>query len=191
MPFDSISTFAESVPSAIKSTPGNTLAAIGIQPVPDDVVTAHKRQMVDAFRAKSRYNADLVDSGRAFWEERTLLQLRYGDCAQHSRNFEYLANQLRAAPGILMTPDTRPPPRAIIDIARTVHGAITGAAFSIEYFYDDPILIVRYADTCGESHRACLGIWNQGKVVAIAAQPPRADWWSRLFGSSRRRAVTA
>jgi hypothetical protein len=56
---------------------------------------------------------------------------------------------------------------------------IEDATFRLSYFDTDPILYVSYND-----RNACLGIWNDGEIVAIASAPSkwRKAWWSICFG---------
>jgi hypothetical protein len=48
-------------------------------------------------------------------------------------------------------------------LAERVAREIRDAEFEMEWFYTDPVLNVIYS-----GQKACLGIWDNGRVVAIA-----------------------
>ena len=73
------------------------------------------------------------------------------------------------------TDDRSPAPQALINLATDVSHHIKDATFQLSYFDTDPILHVKYGN-----RTACLGIWDQGKIVAIAGPPSkwRKLWWA-------------
>jgi len=74
------------------------------------------------------------------------------------------------------------------DLAHCVADELADAEFELEWFYTDPILKL----ICG-SQTACLGIWDNGQIVAIAGcegyvptahahQPQQEPFWRRWAG---------
>lgn len=157
MPFDDMSIRTEPAEAIIEQPIGNTLQAIGIQPVPRTVAEAHKTQMMADFAAKGNYQAILVRARRAYWVTR-----QFGEAT----NVEL--RRLLASPTISSSPDRSAAPKQIVDVAEKVNTGIKDAVFAVEYFYDDPILNVSYRDANNVFHNDCLGIWDRGNVVAIA-----------------------
>ena len=186
MPFDTAAYKPEIDFPAIT---GNTLAAIGISPVPREVAENHKTKVIQQFRAEGQESAHLVNSGLALWLTRQLAIDDDGNVF-HEPDFRAIRRQL--TPGWPWTSTRRGAPAEIVQVAETVHHGIEQAKFSLEFFYTDPILNVTYTDTNNRVHHDCLGIWDQGKVVAIAQtsgpapspapSSPAAPWYLRLFG---------
>ncbi len=167
MPFDDTSIRSEiDIPPKIVK---NTLAAIGITPVPREVAAAHKAKMLAAFAAESEYNAHLVWSDVARWA--TTARRRYSRKSLPARlmqqGIDYWTNDPSAAP------------QEIIDIAKIVRKEISGAEFAIEWFYIDPILNVYYTGHDGVHHNDCLGIWLNGQTVEIATVGKMRKKWLR------------
>jgi hypothetical protein len=76
--------------------------------------------------------------------------------------------------------DNSPAPAEIIGLVRDVtRRAPQDATFGIEYCYIDPIVNVYYKGPMGENRSACLGIWANGKTVAIAKRLPKGPWLDR------------
>jgi hypothetical protein len=150
------------------------LIAIGVAPVPLSVVDTHKRAVVEEFSA-SMHGRSLVRNGAATW--RALHLYRELEILECPRKHLGMTNDVSAAP------------REIIELADRVARKIENAEFELEWFYTDPVLNV----IC-TGQRACLGIWDNGRVVAIAGHdgcapvvslspaPPRAFWrrWLRM-----------
>lgn len=187
MPFDNTSS---QIP--LDHPVSNTLAALGIQPVPRAVAEAHMASVTEQFRKRGSHHADLVEKGYARWAARWITINNnhhiYGNLSSDRYNiisyvpdFKKIRKQLlRSGGGLMSTPDGSAAPSAIIKVAAKVHRAIAGAKFSVAFFADDPILNVTYLDQNGELHHDCLGIWDHGKVIAIAVLPERS-WITQLF----------
>jgi len=160
---------------ALSPSLSDRLTAMGIRPVPLDVVDGHKQQVIRDFSTSMRGRA-LVRSGAATW--RTL---------HIYRALEILAKPRKH---IGPTMDISAAPRAIRQLAERVSIEMSDAEFELDWFYTDPVLNV----VCG-GQRACLGIWDRGRIVAIAdhdgyvsadfvtAAPNKAFWrrWVDLF----------
>ena len=58
-------------------------------------------------------------------------------------------------------------PSEIVNLAGRVDREVQGATFELDYFDTDPVLNVVYPFD-GKRHKACLGIWDHAKVIAIA-----------------------
>lgn len=176
MPFDSMWTEKP----LVAETVGNTLAAVGITPVPRHLADRHKKKVMELYRRESLSKDRLVQAGIARWATLPLMMTDRGT-QLYPRSFTPIRRRLGEPVAIRMTPDRSIAPSAIIQVARKVHQQIEKPAFSVEYFYDDPILNVTYYDTVGKKHHDCLGIWDDGKVIAIATLPPPRTGWMRLF----------
>jgi hypothetical protein len=153
-----------------------SLAWLGIEPVQRSVAERHKDKMLNEFVAKGAYEAMMVKRGQAHWQTCRIVSFA---------EFKYIEQQL-LCPMYAATPDVSGAPKALIDLARTVHKSIPKAEFSIEYFYDDPILNVDYQDAEGQKHHECLGIWNEGELVEIATVtatplPRKLTFWAQVF----------
>jgi hypothetical protein len=115
------------------------------------------------------------------WFPREQNELPFGDL-QYEPNFRVIKRQLsNSVTQLMTTPDQTAAPAEIIKVAATVHRNIWDAKFTVEYFYDDPILNVTYCDLDGTIHDECLGIWDHGRIIAIAGMPDRKPWYSRLL----------
>jgi hypothetical protein len=141
MPFD-----ATTLPLSNQIT--DRLVAIGIVPVPLTEVEEHKRKVIMNFSTSMR-GRGLVRTGVAIWRTLHLY-----------RNLEILECPRKH---VGMTDDVSAAPRPIIQLAERVSREMRDAEFELEWFYTDPIVNV----VCS-GHRACLGIWDNGRVVAIA-----------------------
>ena len=119
------------------------LTALGITPVPDKVLQAHKDRMTRKYAARTyaRWEAARVSLDRLTW------QLSHPMC---------------------ITPRLTPraaAPHAVIAIADIVRRAVPSASFTVGYFETDPYLRVHY----GAGKTACLGIWlSRRRLKAIA-----------------------
>jgi hypothetical protein len=184
MPFDSMyhGTWVQSDLTVTSPLVWNTLAAIGIIPVPMADVDRHKAQVTACYRALSLHHAQMVADGRARWQTHWIKSIGAFDPDEVDYPpFAIIRKRLAKWPDHFQTPDQSPAPRAIIKVAERVHEKITGASFGVAYFYNDPILLVNYTDANRCQHTECLGIWDNGKVVALAVMPPRRSWLKRLF----------
>jgi hypothetical protein len=158
---------------AIATPVKNTLQALGVQPVPRELAEDHKRKMLNAYAARGMREADMVATGRAYW------------CVSRPvRNpqFRVIEKLLLTRSVASMTPDRSAAPQPIIDVANVVHNRVKDATFSVEYLYDDPILNVAYHDASGQIHNDCLGIWDNGNVIAVAAVAIAAPQSRKLTG---------
>lgn len=171
MPFDATDL-------ALSTSLLDRLTALGIRPVPSCVVVEHKEQVIRDFSTSMRGRA-LVRSGAATW--RTL--------------HIYRALEILAKPRKHIGPtiDISAAPRAIARLAERVSIEMSDAEFELDWFYTDPVLNV----VCG-GQRACLGIWDRGRIVAIAdhegfvsADPisatPNKAFWRRCVDLFRNR----
>jgi hypothetical protein len=148
------------------------LRLIGIREVHLNVVNEHKARVIRDF-SRSLRGRGLVRSGAAAW--RTLHMYRNLDILECPRR------------EIGPTIDVSPAPAPINDLARRVSRELADAEFELEWFYTDPVLNVY----CG-GQKACLGIWDDGRIVAIAEhegyvpapayQPPQEPLWRRWIG---------
>lgn len=155
----------------------NTLKSIGLVPVPSRVVQRHKATVLELFQAQSSLNRSLVRQGLAKWKRRLVMRSADGSVTNQTIKRALTLDTV-------MTPDPTAPPDAIVDIVKTVHQQIEKSEFTIEYFYDDPIVNVEYTDATGKFHRDCLGIWDNGKVIAIASSTTgRIGWMSWVWDS--------
>jgi hypothetical protein len=146
------------------------LSAMGINPVPSSVVDEYKDKVIRNFSTSMR-GRSLVRNGAAAWRALHV----YG-------NFEVLELPRKH---IGPTIDISAAPQAIIQLARRVSRELSDAEFELEWFYTDPILNV----VSGGS-KACLGIWDSGRIMAIAehdgyepahcsADAPKRAFWRR------------
>jgi len=168
MPFDATSL-------SLTSHIADRLLAMGITPVPPSVVDQHKEKVVAAFCTSMR-GRGLVRSGAAVWSTLHIY-----------RSLEILRRPRRH---LGMTSDVSAAPRPILRLAEHVSREMRDVEFEVEWFYTDPILNV----VCG-GRRACLGVWDNGKIVAIADHEdyvphdadeaaPRVAFWRRWLGLS-------
>ena len=148
------------------------LTAMHIEPVPLHVVNEHKDRTIKEF-CRTMRGRGLVRSGAAAW--RTLHMYR---------NLEILKIPRRH---IGPTLDISAAPRPIVDLAERVAYDIRNAEFELEWFYTDPVLNVVWG-----GQRACLGVWDGGRIVAIAAHEgyvpedpvaaePKPSLWRRFL----------
>jgi len=189
MPFDTATDYELGI--NIPVVVGNTLSAIGITPVSRKIAEDHKIKVVKAFRAENTQASHFVDIKSARWLTRRL-SVDVDDNFVYEPDFQAIRRQL--TPGCPWTSDKSGAPAEIVRVAEIVHQEIEQAKFSVEFFYTDPILNVTYTDTNGDVHHDCLGIWDQGKVVAIAqtshspvaptvtSSSSSSPWYIRVFG---------
>jgi len=148
MPFDALTT----------DLTNDALANLGIVPVPATLVEEYKDTVVRRFIEQSGYNRSLVARKFAVWRSVPL----HSDVAK-----------------LLAHPPTRIPvtgaPKPLIDLAVYVRNRVTDAAFSLEYFDTDPVLMVTYG-----GQTACLGIWDNGQLVHIAEWHSGPSWFDRF-----------
>jgi hypothetical protein len=155
MPFDDTSPRTEPKVVAV----GNTLASLGITPVPRDIAENHKKTMLSDYASWGHEEALKVSNGTAHW--RTIYLSR--------TPIAKLQSSINVTLSSRYTTDQTRVPDGIASLARQVGNSIENAEFSVEYFDVDPILNVCYTDNLGRRHFDCLGIWDQGKIVAIAS----------------------
>lgn len=145
MPFDNPSA---TVPDVAPNPVQNTLAAIGLHPVPREEAERYKKQVLVQFTSQNERRKMMVEYGMAAWRTIALAHPKYID------------HCVDGAPSV---------PVEITDLAKSVRREIKGATFQVEYFDRDPILNVDYVDAAGHRHHDCLAIWDNGHVVAIAS----------------------
>lgn len=148
---------------------GDPLARLGIMPIPYDQVQ----------RYKDRYKAVWLERGKDrgrqgpfewrtvsffdWMEQQKLHEFWHPNKAHKPITLEdFLAAPMKFNK---RTSDATPAPQALVDLATVVERNVEEAHFSVDYFDTDPVLNVRYGRGL---HSACLGIWDGGKVVAIA-----------------------
>jgi len=165
MPFDSAH-------ASTAARLADRLSAMGIQPVSSDVVTEHKNKVIRDFSTSMR-GRSLVRNGAAVWQ---VLHI-YRDIQALERPSRHLGPTI----------DISAAPQPIIQLARRISRELKEAEFEIEWFYTDPVVNV----VCG-GQRACLGIWDRGRIVAIAQhdgyvepicsipESPREAVWKRV-----------
>jgi hypothetical protein len=143
----------------IQIPPFDELTAIGVTPLDPDFVRRYK---ID-------YHNSHQGGGSASWLAINLrdYDLRYdlrGGALQRARRYYRGSNTV---------------PRALRRLALTVSKQVTQPEFEIEYFYVDPILNVTYGPKYNR-RKACLGIWDKGRVTHIATGS--VSWWWHPFG---------
>lgn len=140
MPFDANPTF-------IATEAHETIAQLRISPVDPDVVRRHKAQMIEAFQRESPFHSNLIRRGWAAWQTARIPRkdLILG-----------LSQPFFAERG------SGAPPK-VLRLAQEVADRSATALFSMEFFDKDPILHIAVGD-----ETACLGIWNKGRVIALA-----------------------
>ena len=128
------------------------LAQIGIIPVPEE----QWRDYMDEVRRRYCHRA------RARW---CTLDVNHNNLRSQLRQFRS--------------------PERVIGLAERVRQHLPDARFQVKSFYTDPLLFVEWYDRDAlyppSFYTACLGIWDRGKLIAIA-EPPRKGFFARLFG---------
>lgn len=159
MPFDAM----VKKPDVVTQSPMEAkLAKIGITPVPPQVMHAHQQRVKDEFLRNHPYRRSDID-----W---VMLNFRPMSCRE--------LRQKLTTPLPVMTNDLSAAPSQLVKLAERVTREVKEAAFSVSYFYTDPILLVRD----DQSIPACLGIWDHGVLIAIADQtvPTGMDAFRKL-----------
>ena len=130
----------------------NHLAGVILEPLSPALVEDHKAAVVEAFCAESPRNRALFKTKHAYWTTTKPVSDRH-----------FLMAELA----------TYGAPLAVKTLARRIKRDVPEAEFSLQWFYDDPILDVIYR---GEVTH--VAIWNRGQVLAIAkTMPPRRRWF--------------
>lgn len=136
--------------AAVAVTP-NPLAGIILEPLANALVEDHKTTVVELFCAQSARNKALVKTKSAYWT-RTIPT---------------------AAPYEIKCELTRfGAPQAVKTLALRVKREYPEAEFTVQWFYDDPIL-----DVICDGEVMHLAIWDYGQVIAIAKTAPRRRWF--------------
>jgi len=135
MPFDAMT---RSRPEA----PDDQLAALGITPVPRDVLYRHKAKMLDGLEKRQPW---------VKWREQRI-------------ELSHLAWLHLVFPSELSR--WRTAPRSVRRLAAKVQHAIPDATFYLGYIQRDPYLMVHY-----DTHWECLAIWlTRFRAIALAKQ---------------------
>jgi hypothetical protein len=126
------------------------LVMLGITPVPKDLVDAYKANY------------------RTIWLSRYAVRrpeaCHWRTVKQGKRKLEtFLASPMQFRN---YATDQSAAPAKLIDLALRVQTMIPDAEFSVDYFDRDPVLNVTYE--FNGKQKACLGIWDEGKIKAIA-----------------------
>jgi hypothetical protein len=147
MPFDSL----------VRDTVIDPLTRLGITPIPQETVSAYKKA----------YKQEWLRTHPGF---RGIDTVRWRTARRKSRAMasvaSFLINPLEKS---WNADDRTGAPKELIDLAEVVRSEIPDADFSVEFFSTDPILQVEYACD-GQRVKACLGIWEAGKIKMIARQ---------------------
>lgn len=169
MPFDNTNVMRE---SAVRDPPVFTdpLERLGIIPVPTEFVREYKRKYRQVFISRA-----IGGLGPYEWRNFVL------PVAPTNCNLQwFLSGEISRA---LIGSDLSDAPKPLFDVAERVRDTLPTARFSLDYFYRDPLLYAHYL--VGDVPRmACLGIWDKGKIVAIAGTPirERRGFFAILFG---------
>lgn len=133
---------------------------LGIVPVRDDFVARHKKDYGAEWRLMHPNQF-----GR--WQTTTYKPQRIEKSLGRPITLrEFLANPTRNA---AFSSDHSGAPKALVALALKVEQEAPDAVFSVDYFYDDPVLNVKI-----DGKKACLGIWDyfgdRVHVTAIATK---------------------
>jgi hypothetical protein len=155
--------------------PVDPLEAMGIIPVPLDFVRSYKARYKEKFLRNNHYSygpyewrsitfKDWID-----WKHMTHVHQR-----QKIKRAQLTLEQFLAAPTkTRMTDDKTGAPEELVTLAMHVDRGLAIKEFSVDYFDIDPVLNVIYPFD-GGLRTACLGVWNLGKIVRMAASIPAA-----------------
>lgn len=169
MPFDNTNVVRE---SAVRDPPvsPDPLERLGIIPVPAEFVREYKRKYREVFISRA-------SRGPGPYEWKNFV-LPVAPTNGHLRWF--LSGEISKA---LIGSDLSDAPKPLFDVAERVRDTLPTATFSLDYFYRDPLLYAHYL-VGGAPRIACLGIWDKGKIVAIAGTPirERRGFFATLFG---------
>lgn len=128
---------------------------IGIVPVPKDFVARYKKEYGADWRLMNPYQF-------ARWQTATFKPQRIERSFGRTITLrEFLKNPTRNS---AFASDRSGAPKALVALALKVQQEVPDAVFSVDYFYDDPVLNVTIEDKKG-----CLGIWDYigGRVAVI------------------------
>lgn len=139
------------------------LTRMGVTPVPDDFVRDYKTQYRENWLRENDYGAG--KPGPFEWRTRTHQDwIQFMSPYHRKASDRSLENFLNSS---FWMEDPTKAPKKLVNLAIRVQQTIPDAAFSVDYFYTDPVLNVCYS--VGEiSRTACLGIWDHGVLKAIA-----------------------
>jgi len=156
MPFDATTHRSMTVrhPDALRN--------MGLVPVSWWRVRHHKRTVAANWKAQYRGTSSAFVLAR--WQTISISRLN-------------LLAELTVPLRRVRTQDISAAPPQLIDLAMEVDRTVEDARFSLQYFDIDPILQISYD---ADRRVACLGIWDKGKIIAIASPPSewRKLWWS-------------
>jgi hypothetical protein len=129
------------------------LLKLGIIPIPQQDVIDYKR----AYRRKWEATHLPLNS----YNHNQWLTIRQG---KKRTLRQFLSNPLENI--LFYGSDHTAAPAELVALAERVQQAIPEAVFSVDYFNLDPVLQVTY-EFNGTKQKACLGIWDEGKIVRI------------------------
>lgn len=145
MPFDS------SGPQLLDYAPTvvNPLARMGIVPIPRDFVLQYKKDYRATWAQANPHGAP-----------RGWRTIKHNPKTRTLQDFMQrpMATRIYASDGTSV-------PRALADLALAVHEEEPEAMFSIDFFDVDPVLQVSINGV-----KSCLGIWDNGRLIHIAAR---------------------
>jgi len=145
MPFDAM----------LKTQEIDELSAIGVVPVPDDVLVRYKAEVLQ--RTK-------ITHPLARWLSMPLTADRIGkQLGQLRRIASHELSWASAAP------------YRVRRLAERVRDAIPEAKFRVGYIYRDPYLLVKYGEPT-DPRSACLAIWRSRFSLVAIAQQNRRRW---------------
>jgi len=132
----------------------DALGRLGIIPIAPEIAAKHRREVLRAYCERYRDHESVL-TGAVRWKVHAVMSGTLRSTLLNPRRAfaHYSTDRSRA-------------PSELVKLADYVERNIEHARFEIEYFYNDPILNVYYQDTV-----ACLGIWDQGRLVHIAKHP--------------------
>lgn len=147
MPFDSLGVGAE-VMSEI-----DPLSRMGVTPIPQDVVSAYKREYTAKWK---RAHSELAGYPVKWTTNRR---------GKRRNVATFLANPTANS---FFADDRSGTPEPLVALALRVSEEVPGSDFEVDHFWDDPVLQVTY-DFCGKRVKACLGIWERDQIKMIAS----------------------
>lgn len=119
---------------------------LGIVPVPKDFVARHKKEYGDEWR---QFHPDQFGRWQTTTHKPQRIDRSFGRAITLR---EFLQNPTRNS---AFASDRSAAPKSLIAMALMVQRELPEAVFSVDYFYDDPVLNVTI-----DGQKGCLGIWD-------------------------------
>jgi len=133
---------------------------IGIVPVSKDFVAKHKKAYREAWKR------DNPNAGFARWATATFNPNKVAVDRLSPARPRTLKDFLHDPTwNSSYSSDRTSAPKALVALALMVQKQEPDAIFSVDHFYDDPVLNVTI-----DGQKGCLGIWYDNKVMAIATK---------------------